>query len=373
MHNYYTDRGGEDSVVLNERELLKSKGHCVEELYVSSSEYLGRRKWLIPIMMFINPFLWMKFVTTLIRFKPDVIHCHNIYPLLSPSLYVIAYFFRVRVVQTLHNYRMVCSNSKLLLNNEVCFRCVKRKMPISMLRHKCNKNSYVLTLMSFVFFRFYNLIGALRLPNLSYIVFSESMKEIFVNSFLNIPDKQFHVKPNFAPYKASHNQSRRKFFLFVGRLSPEKGIDVLLESFSQTSHELLIVGDGPMRELVMKKAKKHANIIYQGVKSSGDVLYLMKNAKALILPSIWLEGMPMTMIEAMSVGCPVIGSQIGTISETINHGKNGLLFKTGSPLDLLKCLDLCNSSMHSYARETYIKKFSPDVNYKKLLDIYTGT
>ncbi|UZJ66071.1 glycosyltransferase [Sphingobacterium sp. KU25419] len=151
-------------------------------------------------------------------------------------------------------------------------------------------------------------------------------KNIFIHSTLPVDAQKFVIKPNFTFPIEGLISPAEDYFIYMGRLTEEKGILNLLEVFSKTDIRILIIGDGTLRQEVIDAAQKNSNINYLGFKSHDEIIPLVEKAEALIVPSLWFEGMPMTILEAFSVGTPVIGSDIGALSELIIPNKTGLLF-----------------------------------------------
>jgi glycosyltransferase involved in cell wall biosynthesis len=370
LHNKYKIPGGEDSVVLNESALLKQFGHDVEVVYFTNDDINGsKQKVATGLNAVYSRSANQKIKTVIEKFKPDVIHVHNTFPKISPSIFYLANELKIPIVQTIHNYRLVCPGALLLREEQVCEACVNSKFAYKSIVNKCYRNSAIeSTIVATVNF-VHNTLGTLQNKISRFIVLSDFAKQKLKNSTLQLSDSHFAIKPNFVEDK-DFNHNRQNVFLFVGRLSTEKGLDVLLEAFSQTSHPLAIIGGGPLEAKVMDYASKHSNIEYLGFQSSDVVIEKMKHCKALVFPSIWYEGMPMTILEAFSTGCPVIASKLGAMEELIEHEINGLHFEAASANDLIKQLDLITDDMSLNARNSYLEHYTPEANYKQLIDIY---
>jgi glycosyltransferase involved in cell wall biosynthesis len=222
----------------------------------------------------------------------------------------------------------------------------------------------------------HNVLGTWRNKITKYIALTEFSKNIFVNSALKIPAGKIVVKPNFVPDPGLENQARDSHFLFVGRLSSEKGISTLLEAASLYPFKIKIIGDGPMRLEVEQAVATNKNINYLGLKEKEEVISELRKCVALIFPSLWYEGMPMTILEAFSTGTPVIAPALGSMGEMITHHHNGLLFRSGDIYDFID--RIIEISTHPYlakdighnARKIYELKYTPEVNIKLLIDTY---
>jgi glycosyltransferase involved in cell wall biosynthesis len=210
----------------------------------------------------------------------------------------------------------------------------------------------------------------------TYIVLTDFAKNIFINSSFGVLEKKFVVKPNFIAAAESNDDNREDYFLFIGRLSEEKGVDTLLESFNQSGLPLCIGGDGPLKEKITGNGKS-SNITYLGTLDKAAVQKKMQQCTALIFPSIWYEGMPMTLIEALASGTPVIASDLGAMATMISNGYNGVHFKAGNAGSLTEKANYWNGlnrndrqSFYTNARISYETYYTPAKNKQQLLKIY---
>jgi glycosyltransferase involved in cell wall biosynthesis len=371
LHNKYKIPGGEDAVVLNEAHLLEEYGHDVKVFYFSNEDINGI---VSKIKSGVNAFYSYKSKAEVKRviesFSPDVIHVHNYFPKFSPSIFYLAKGMDIPIVQTIHNYRYICPGALLLRDENICELCISKTFALPAIRNRCYRNSYletgVVTSINYV----HNKLGTWQSKIDRLITLTEFAKQKFLESSFSAPKKKYIVKPNFVE-DFGFNFERGDHFLFVGRLSKEKGIDILLNAFKSNHLPLVIVGGGPLEEEVRLAASRHENIIFKGYQKPEDVREQMKSCKALIFPSIWYEGMPMTILEAFSTGCPVVVSAIGGMAELVSDGYDGLHFEVGNSEDLILKLDSIELAMNRNARNTYEKKYSPTRNYQSLIEIYT--
>lgn len=378
VHNKYQQYGGEDAVVMLEYELLKKNGHVVEQLFfdnknISSSISDKLKAGLSSIYNFSSS----KIVEEkIIQFNPHLIHVHNFFPLLSPSVFYIANKNKIPIIITLHNYRLICANALLFRDGHICEECISKVFPLSGIRHKCYRQSSVqsaaVTMMSSV----HKVIGTWKKMINTYIVLTEFGRDKFIHSSLNLPPEKVVVKPNFVVDFGFGNDKRENYYVFFGRLTEEKGIKILLESVKFFSFKLKIIGDGPLRDFVEKNTMDYPNIEFVGFKDKEYIINELKNARGVIFPSIWYEGLPLSIIEALSTGTPIIISDLSPFKELITNGYNGFHFKTGNSQDLaqkIKHMDV-NIEKLSYlyfnARKTYLEKYTPEKNYFALMDIY---
>jgi glycosyltransferase involved in cell wall biosynthesis len=222
----------------------------------------------------------------------------------------------------------------------------------------------------------HNLIGTWRNKVDFFIALSNFAKEKFKTSALAIPEESLVVKSNFVPDFGVGHFERDEDFLFVGRLVEEKGILVLLKASELFPFKLTIIGDGPMRELVIKAASVNPYLRYLGFQDKITIAHHLKKCKALIFPSIWYEGFPLAILEAFSTGTVVIASRLGAMAEIIQDGVNGLLFETGNEHDLVdKIVEVETEHDHAKqlannARLSYLAHYTPEKNYGLLIGIY---
>jgi glycosyltransferase involved in cell wall biosynthesis len=209
-----------------------------------------------------------------------------------------------------------------------------------------------------------------------YIALTNFAKNKLENSSLKPLPRQIVVKPNFVPDPGPNHSERDDFFLFVGRLSAEKGAKFLCEAFSQLQSKLVIAGDGPEKEGLEKEYAGCSNISFTGQLERNAALDLMKKCKALIIPSIWYEGLPFTMLEAFAMGTPVLASKLGGMEESIEPAKNGFLFKPNDAAEIIRCIMhfvetiKVDSGIYHSTREIYLAKYHPESNYNAIMSIY---
>lgn len=378
VHNEYQNRGGEFTVVESEKRLLQNNGHEVENYIRNNNEIDGYSlldKICLLFSINFNKQSYFELKKILEDVKPDICHVHNIVPLISPAIYYACNEKNIPVIQTIHNYRYGCVNGNFYRNNNICEKCLNSRIPFSII-HKCYRNSFI---QSFLIYRVFNhqfrggkwggLIN-------KYIALSNFAKNKLIE--IGLPEEKISVKPNFIFTNKSINTSREDFFLFVGRLEEKKGILELVRVF-QTMKEatLHIVGDGPLMEEINTKASK--NVLIFGQLSKEKVHEQLATCQALIFPSKWFEGMPMTILEAFANATPVIASKIGTMTEMIIDGVNGTLFEINDEDDLKRKIEWHQTHkteakiMGLKANEMLKTKYSPSQNYQLLMNIYMTT
>ena len=375
LHNRYQQLGGEDVAVALEQELLKQKGHDVDLLFFEN-HFSGNGWGSIKRLgsFFYNTRSAKQLKSTIDKFKPDIVHVHNFFFTASPSIFYVCQKRRLPVVQTLHNFRLVCANALLMRDNKPCELCLTQKLPIHGFLYKCYRNSAFASAMVTAITGLYKINGLWKNKIDKFITLTSFAQRKFLNSSLSLNDSQMVVKPNFTSDYGFGPLPRQHFYLFVGRISTEKGIDVLVETFSQSKLPLILLGDGPERMRLEDKLKNQTNIQFLGSKSKEEVIGFMKKAKALVFPSLWYEGMPYTIIESFSTGTPVIASYLGSMKELVVDGYNGFHFETGNTESLLQVLlrfeNEGNGALYTNARNTYLEKYTPDEHYSKIIKIY---
>lgn len=372
IHNAYNILGGEDSVVDNEFELL-NKHFVVDKLiFENKSGISGLLYFIFSIWNLKSSYLILKKIK---QFKPDVIHFHNFHFVIGPHFIRLASKNKISMVMTLHNYRLICPSATLFKDGEIYLESNKSYFSWKTIFNSVYRNSFLLTFwLSFINY-FHFKLGTWNLVN-RYITLTPFASNLFINSKLKLSPTKFSIKPNFVNRSLISNLSRSESFLFVGRLSEEKGVDLLLNAFRTCDLQLRIAGDGPLASKVLKFSNNCLNISYLGKLSKEDVKYEMQSCSALVFPSIWYEGMPMTIIEAFSLGTPVIANKLGAMESMIEHGINGLHFNQSS-FDLVSKLKFWNNlndfekdKFSKGAFESYEKNYTPEKNLKMLLSIY---
>ncbi|PKQ70705.1 glycosyltransferase family 4 protein [Raineya orbicola] len=375
LHNYYTQRGGEDGVFESERDLLLQKGHEVETLVFQNQKLQTfSEKIRTSFTSLYNPYSAKILAQKIKDFQPQILHIHNFWKEASPAVYYVAKRYNIPVVQTLHNFRLLCANALLLRQNQPCELCVKKTFPLAGIRYACYENRFITAQLTFLS-TIHKVLGTWKNLVSHYITITEFAKRKFLASALHLQENQISVKPNFVEDRGEASmEDRESYFLFVGRLSVEKGVQTLMEATRLHDFALEIIGSGEMENLVREQAQNNPKIIFHGKQNQDFVLAKMKKAKALILPSICYENLPLTLIEAFSTGTPVIISDIDNLNELVTHQWNGIHFQTGSSQDLAEKIAFfeknANPLWYENARKTYLASYTPEISYQKLMEIY---
>lgn len=372
IHTSYTIKGGEDSVVENEKDLLISAGHVVLLLSFSNGDREIKKLLQLPF----NYSSYRNTTKTLTDFRPDVVHIHNLHFAGSVSVLYAVKKSKVPMVVTLHNYRLLCPSGTLFFKNKLFTGSVHQIFPLEAIAKGIYHDSKLLTFWLALCNASHQLLCTWAIPN-RFIVLGEKEKEIFEYSKYQHLAGRMVIKPNFCPPSPSRYTPSGEYFLFVGRLSEEKGIEMMLHTFSKSGHPLIIIGSGPLENKVKEQASLYANIRFLGIYPKEKICELMAEAIALIFPSIWHETFGMVIIEAFACGTPVIASAIGEAIHLVKHERNGLLFEAGNESALLDSINsfnlLSKENKLKYSDEalkTYERHYTPTANLKQLEKIY---
>lgn len=368
IHNKYRHYGGEDVVVDNEYNLLTKKGFEVNQLFFSNDK-------ISPINLFHNKDAFQVTLNKIDEFNPDAIHVHNIFYSASPSVLKAAKKRNVPVVMTLHNYRLLCPGALFLRDSKVCTKCKNISVPIYGIKHKCFQDSYAKSALLASFIGYNKMNNTWGSTINKFIVLTPFIKKLIVDSSLKVKDENVIVKPNSTDDLLDNDSGNRENkYLFIGRLSKEKGVDVMIEAFNEIPDiQLDVVGDGDLFEEL--KSKANNNIIFHGSQDKVFIRKMLNKTKALVFPSIWYEGLPNTLIEAFSTGTPVLASNIDNINDIVISGHNGETFTPNNSNDLRKkVLEFSNKNTEQYglnARQLYENMYTHDKNFENLKDIYS--
>lgn len=375
IHTIYKLAGGEDIVVKNEIDLLRSAGYEVALLQFDNSSF----SLLKVVLMHFNFFSYVKTKSAIKSFKPDIVHIHNMHFAASPAVIYCAYRYKIPIVMTLHNYRLLCPSGTLYDGNKIFLDSLKSGFPWPAVRKGVYRKSRLLTFWLALSNNLHKRLGCFKKVN-AFITLGAHSRDLFVDSHFADLNNRFIVKPNFIPDTTdSLSIESKAYFLFVGRLSVEKGLHTLLKAFSNSKLHLKIVGAGPLEALAKQASENHANIEFLGQQPKAKVNELMDHAEALIFPSQWYETFGMVMIEAFSRSTPIIASGLGNITDIVTNEKNGLIFQPGDGKDLLAKVNFYNnlstevkSRFREESRATYENNYTPAANLLKLNAIYEG-
>jgi glycosyltransferase involved in cell wall biosynthesis len=372
IHNKYLQYGGEDAVVAAERNLLRARGVEVESYERDNLDVANLNSLRLAVDTVWSRRSWREVGALLDRLRIDVVHCHNTFPLVSPSVYRAAADRGIPVVQSLHNFRLSCPQAFLLRNDKPCEDCLG-KIPWRGVVHRCYRGSAAQSAVLVAMVGVNRAIGSYRKPVTRYIALNEFCRNKFIES--GLPAERIVVKPNFIDAPPVSLDLPRSGALFVGRLSKEKGIGAIADAFRSLRSaraSLDVIGDGPDAALL----SGIEGVRLRGPGSPDQVYDAMARAAYLLMPSIWYENFPRVLVEAFACGLPVITSRLGAMAELVEDGLTGLLVEPGDAVDLADKIAWASAhpaemrEMGQAARRRYEQSYTGDVNFSRLTAIY---
>lgn len=375
-HNHYQQPGGEDQSFAAEADLLESRGHEVLRYTVHNDSIEGMSRREVARRTLWSRETYAALRTLIRRARPDVMHCTNTFPLISPSAYAAARAESVPVVQSLRNYRLMCPNALFLREGRVCEDCLGKLVAWPGIRHGCYRGSRAGSAVVAGLSAVHRLLGTWTRGVDLYFTLTEFARRKFIEG--GLPAEKIVVKPNFVAPDPGAGTGRGGYAIFVGRLSAEKGIDTLLAAWSRPEMELplKIVGDGPLADQVAAAARENPRIEWLGRRPIHAVLPLIGEAACLLMPSVWYETFGRTIIEAYAKGTPVVVSRLGAMEELVDDGRTGRLFAPGDAADLAaKVRQLLADPqrlgrMREAARDEYLDRYTAGPNHDMLMAIY---
>jgi glycosyltransferase involved in cell wall biosynthesis len=388
VHCHYLNTGGEDVVFELERQLLESAGHQVVIFRRSNRKvdsYPGVKRLVLIQKAIWNEGARTEFAELLRTEKPDLVHVHNTWVMISPSIYLACREAGIPVVKTLHNYQLLCPAGTFFREGKVCEECMDHTLWRSV-RYGCYRNSRSETATAALMLAVHRARHTWERDVTSYVVLTEFARRKFLQG--GLPAKKMFVKPNFVypdplPRASDGDYSSASagnYGIFAGRLSPEKRVSTLLNAWTRLrSHiPLAIVGGGAQREELEREAIRDnlSMVKFSGLLSHDQTMAAIKGARFLVFSSEWYETFGLTMIEAFACGVPVICSKMGAMQEIVDEGRTGLYFKAGNPEDLAEKVEWAWNhpermrEMGEEARREYESKYTAERNYLLLMDIY---
>jgi glycosyltransferase involved in cell wall biosynthesis len=379
VHNRYRSNqpSGENQVVDDEIALLRDAGHDVALYQRESDEIAGfaaLAKAALPARVVWSTSDRRRIRRLIASELPDVVHVHNTFPLISPSILGACRDAEVPVVVTLHNFRLVCANAFLFREGKPCELCVGSG-PWSGVVHACYRGSRLSTLPVALSIQAHRSLGTWSRGVARFIALSRFARERLVAG--GLPADRLVVKPNFVPDPLQQRASEGEFFLYLGRLSDEKGVDLLASAWSEALGKLIVVGDGPARTALERAFSRHGgSVMMTGGLPRSECMRLLLRARALVMPSRWYEGFPMVVPESYARGVPVIGPGHGSFPEIVEHERSGLLFRPGDAPSLADAMGSLlgpgvSEKMGRRARAIYEERYTAERNLDRLTQIYT--
>jgi glycosyltransferase involved in cell wall biosynthesis len=376
VHNYYLEPGGEDQVFSAEAEILRAHGDEVQLYTLHNDRIAAMGKPELAKSTVWNRHVLAELTAVLRKDRPDIVHFHNTFPLISPAGYAAAGRLGIPVVQTLHNFRLLCLNALFLRDGKPCEDCLGRAVAWPGVLHACYRNSRQASSVVATMLAIHRSRGTWQTAVDTFITVSEFARDKFITG--GLPRDRLVVKPNFLPRDPGMGTHRGRFALYVGRLSQEKGIGPLTRLWARVAPgmPLRVIGSGPLETLA---ADSPPSIQWLGRQPRESVLAAMKDAAFLVFPSECYEGFPMVVLEAMATGLPVLASRRGALPEILENGKSGILVPPEEPEGWARALGwaLANvdslASIGRQARGVYESRYTPETGYRLLSEVYQRT
>jgi glycosyltransferase involved in cell wall biosynthesis len=375
VHNYYQQRGGEDVVFEAEARLLEEHGHQVVRYEARNDGLDAMPSWTLARQSLWNSRTHRDVRRLLERERPALVHVHNTLPVISPSVYYAARGAGVPLVQTLHNYRLLCPSAVLFRAGAVCEACLHLPLAHPAVRYGCYRGSRAASAVVATTSVLQRLFGTWTRCVDLFVALTKFARGKFIEG--GLAGDRIMVKPNFAPDPMVERWDG-DYALFVGRLSPEKGVRPLLDAWRRLGGRirLRIIGDGPESRAVTEAVEAGVAIDYLGRQSPEAVAAAMAGAKFLVFPSVWYETFGLTIIEAYAAGLPVLASDLGAMTDLVKDGVTGLRFRPGDPEHLARVVEWALEhpgdlrAMGRNARREYESRYTPERNLAMLLEVY---
>lgn len=385
-NKFYYRRGGDCVCTINLEELLKANGHEVAIFSMDYPENLPS-EWskYFPSEVKFKPGLGLfetikrpfgtsevkrKFKTLLNDFKPDVVHLHNIHTQLSPIMGQIAHEKGVKVVWTLHDYKLLCPRYDCLRNGEtICEKCFTDKSKVK--EYKCMKGSTIGSLLAYYEANSWTR-ERLEAQTDAFICPSQFMADKMAQG--GFSQSKLNTLCNFIDVEKCRKDSYEKgdYYCFIGRLSHEKGVKTLIEAALQLPYKLKIIGGGPLEAELKELIVGNSNIEMLGFKQWDEIKEIVGGARFSVIPSEWYENNPLSVIEAQCLGTPVLGANIGGIPELIENGVSGMTFESRNAADLKSKIEVMFATKFDYETlaKTSQNRYSSAAHYAELMKIY---
>jgi glycosyltransferase involved in cell wall biosynthesis len=380
IHNSYQQPGGEDVVAGQEAALLRQAGHDVVEYRRSNREIKALSLW--DKLTLAKQVIWagdsVQDLRGLIhREKPDLAHFQNTFLLISPAAYHVCQEMSIPVVQTLHNYRLLCPRADFFRNGSVCEECLGKTLPWPGIVYGCYRGSRAQTAVVATMLTVHRWLKTWDEQVDAYIALTEFARQKFIQG--GLPPEKIMLKPNFVDPDPGMRDGMGEYALFVGRFSPEKKVLTLLKAWEKIEGiPLKLVGDGPQELQIRQFTRGFAleKVEFLGRRTRDQVFALMKKARLLIFPSEWYEAFPLVLAEAFACGVPVVATRIGVMAEIVEDGRTGLFFTPGDADDLSVKVQWAfahpqeMAQMARRARQEFEARYTSERNREGLLNIY---
>jgi glycosyltransferase involved in cell wall biosynthesis len=380
VHNSAISPGGADFVVENERALLEAAGIEVRQYFVKNAEAQGMSKVRAAGKSIWNFDVARDLRTLLVEFRPDIVHVHTPFPLMSPVVFRVASQLGFPTVATMHSFRYSCVKATLFRNGEICETCVGRRVKTPAVRHRCYHGSIAGSSALVSSLGVHRMLHTFTRDVTLYVTVTQFARSKLIQE--GISPGRVVVKFNSVPRDESIEGDRQESYLFVGRLEREKGVETLLDAWRRLDRppRLVVLGDGSLRPLVEDAVRRGLPIEFRGWVGLDEVRRMVSRSKFVVLPSEWYEaGPPLVALEALAARTPIIASRIDNFADWIESGVNGFTFPSGDvdafasvvESSLRSTSDVARySAMQCAAGAAYSANFSQEANQRALIDLY---
>ena len=359
----------------DEGALLEKYGHQVFRFTISNDSIVDLNRIELVAKTFWNKAVASELDQIICRDRPDVMHVTNAFPLISPSAYKVAKDHGVGVVQSIHNYRMLCPKAQFVRNSQVCEKCLGKRFAWPAIYHACYKENRLATTVVAAMTAFHRARNSWTQLVDRFIAPTQFVKDKHIEGGFDA--RQIDVKPNFVFPDPGSGSGDGNYVAFAGRLSAEKGVDTLLETWQHLSAKvrLKIAGDGPLADRVKAAADADNRIEWLGRIEKKEMFDLLGQATCLIMPSVCYETFGLTIVEAFSKGTPVVVSRMGAMQELVQDGRNGFLVEPGNAKQFAATVDqvfsMDTAELRVAARQDFELKYTAEANQEWLTDIYS--
>lgn len=385
-NKFYYNRGGDCVASIALEELLQQKGHDVAffsmqhplnfhsewESFFPSNVDFQSNSWGKKIeaikRLYFSEEVKSQFLKIINTFKPDIVHLNNIHSQISPLIGELAHQKGIKVIWTLHDYKLICPCYTCLNKNNVCNLCISSQNPFHVIENKCMKGSFLASVLAYIEALIWNKKRLIQNTDIFISPSSFLAKRMIDGGF---PSDKLRILRNFTnrEYPQQINTIKKDYFCYVGRLSQEKGLKTLLNATKQLPYKLIIIGTGPLANTF---SESNSKIKFVGFKEWNEISTILQESRFMVIPSEWYENNPISVIESQCLGTPVLGANIGGIPEVIEEYKNGLLFESGNSDDLKEKIELMYHMPFDYTKisQEALKKYSAENYYRELIKIY---
>lgn len=378
LHNHHRSKGGAMEVLGHEAALLQNAGHSVEQYTLPATEELRLSSLRAGIKAIWNVDACAHVERAIRTFRPDVVHVHTPFPLMSPAVFRTASRLGIPTVATLHSYRYSCIAATCYRKEAPCEDCVGKRLKLSGLKHRCYHDSLGASAALTTSLALHRAVGTFHQSIDRFLALTEFSKRLLVRD--GIPESKISVKPNSVsdPGDLVRCHPPQRYVAFAGRLIDVKGVHTLLDAWSHTDGDVMlkIAGDGLLRRLVEERAASDPSVEYLGWLDEKAVVRLMAGAECVVVPSEWYEGLPLVILKSLSVGTPVLASNLENISLELLRDGAGWSFEVGNECSLAAILNELIAipgvlpGVRERARSSYLRRYSPAVDLRRLEEIY---